>query len=67
MILKEPIQFKIGSPTPSRLVFQFAEYFAKRRICNVLGKIVVLNHAGHVQTFDKDRLVFADDLRREFS
>src|SRR5262245_7792025 len=29
---KEPIQFEIGSPTPSRLVFQFAEYFAKRRI-----------------------------------
>src|SRR5262245_13760033 len=63
---KEPTQFKIGSPTPSRLVLQFAEYFAERRIRNVLGKIVVLSHPGHVQSFDKDRLVLADDLCGEF-
>jgi len=63
---KEPIQWKIGSPAPFRLVFQFAEYFTERRINDVLGEIVVLNHPGYVQSFDKDRLVIADDLRREF-
>src|SRR5215469_3679626 len=63
---KKPIQWKIASAGPFRLVFQFAEYFSERRIRNVLGKIVVLNHPGHVQSFDKDRLVLADDLCREF-
>jgi len=32
----------------------------------VFGKIVILNHPDYVQSFDKDRLVLADDLRREF-
>jgi hypothetical protein len=32
----------------------------------MLGQIVVLNHPGHVQSFDIDRLVLAYDLRREF-
>ncbi|HZF39569.1 MAG TPA: hypothetical protein VE715_12145, partial [Blastocatellia bacterium] len=49
-----------------RLIFQLAKYFAERRINNMLSKIVVLNHPGHVQSFDKDRLVLADDLRGEF-
>ena|SRR5215510_7948500 len=62
---KEPIQFKIGSPIPVRLISQFSEYFAERGIRNVFGKIMVLNHSSHVQPFDKDRLVLADDLRRE--
>src|SRR5215813_3722301 len=63
---KVPIQWKVGSPVPGRLVFQFAEYFAERRIRDVFGKIVILYHPGHVQSFHKDRLVLADDLRREF-
>src|SRR5215475_1921002 len=63
---KKPIQWQIGSAVPFRLVFQFAEYFTERRINDVLGKIVVLNHPGHVQSFNKDRLVLANDLRREF-
>ncbi len=29
-------------------------------------QIVILNHPSHVQSFDIDRLVLADDLRREF-
>src|SRR5262249_53806389 len=40
--------------------------FPERRIRDVFGKIVILYHPGHVQSFDKDRLVLADDLRREF-
>jgi hypothetical protein len=32
----------------------------------MFGQIVILNHPSHVQSFDKDRLVLADDLRREF-
>src|SRR5215467_2401481 len=63
---KEPIQRQIDSAVPVRFVFQLPEYFPERRIRNVLGQIVVLNHPGHVQSFDKDRLVLADDLRREF-
>src|SRR5262249_1367345 len=63
---KKPIQWKIGSAVPFRLVFQFAKYFTKRRIDDVLSKIMVLNHPDHVQSFDKDRLVLADDLCREF-
>src|SRR5262249_23505827 len=63
---KEPIQRQIDSAIPVRFVFQLPEYFPERRIRNVLGKIVVLNHPGHVQSFDKDRLVLADDLCREF-
>src|SRR5262249_32937778 len=30
------------------------------------GQIVVLNHPDHIQSFDKDRLVLADELGREF-
>src|SRR5215475_14222452 len=63
---KVPVQWKVGSPVPGRLVFQFPEYFPERRIRDVFGKIVILYHPGHVQSFDKDRLVLADDLRREF-
>ena len=63
---KEPIQRQIDSAIPVRFVFQLPEYFPERRIRNVLGQIVVLNHPCHVQSFDKDRLVLADDLRREF-
>src|SRR5262252_3576204 len=63
---KKPIQWKIGSAVPFRFEFQFAEYFTERRVNDVLSKIVVLNHPGHVQSFDKDRLVLADDLRCEF-
>src|SRR5215510_11622010 len=63
---EEPIQWKIGPAVPFRLVLQFTEYFTKCRINDVLSKIVVLNHPGHVQSFDKDRLVLANDLRREF-
>ena len=63
---KEPIQWKIGSAIPCRLVLQFAEYLTESRVCNVFGQIVVLNHPGYVQSFDKDRLVLADDLRGEF-
>ena len=63
---KKPIQWKIASAGPFRLVFQFAEYFSERRINDVLSKIVVLNHPGHVQSFDKDRLVLANDLCGEF-
>src|SRR5215475_7818477 len=62
---KVPVQWKVGSPVPGRLVFQFTEYFPERRICDVFGKIVILYHPGHVQSFYKDRLVLADDLRRE--
>jgi len=32
----------------------------------VFGKIVILYHPDYVQSFDKNRLVLADDLRREF-
>src|SRR5215831_4739966 len=63
---KESIQFQIGSSVPGRLVFQFAEYLPERRIRDVSGKIVILYHPGYVQSFDIDRLVLADDLRREF-
>src|SRR5215468_7754921 len=63
---KELIQRQIDSAIPVRFVFQLPEYFPERRIRNVFGKIVVLNHPGHVQSFDKDRLVLANDLRREF-
>src|SRR5262245_11024169 len=35
------------------------------RFSNVLGKIRMFQHPDYVQSFDKDRLVFADDLRRE--
>src|SRR5262249_3943126 len=63
---KKAIQWKIASAVPGRFVFQFAEYLGKRRINDVLSKIVILRHPGHVQSFDKDRLVLADDLCREF-
>src|SRR5262244_651602 len=63
---KVPVQWKVGSPVPGRLVFQFSEYFPERRIRDVSGKIVILYHPGYVQSFDIDRLVLADDLRREF-
>src|SRR5262245_35899964 len=48
-----------------RFVFQFTEYLAERSIRNVFGKIMVLHHSSHVQSFDKDRLVLADDLCRK--
>ena len=63
---KESIQWQICPAAPVRLVFQFPEYFPERRIRNVFGKIVILYHPGHVQSFDIDRLVLADDLRRKF-
>ena len=63
---KESIQRKIDSAVPPSLVFQFSEYLPERRIRDVFGKIVILYHPGHVQSFDKDRLVLPDDLRREF-
>jgi hypothetical protein len=63
---EELIKMQVCPAVPCRLVFQFAEYLGKRRICDVFSKIVVLNHPGHVQSFDKDRLVLADDLGREF-
>src|SRR5215475_8137641 len=63
---KKPVQWQIGSPIPFGLVSEFAEYFPKRRINDVFGQRVILRHPGHVQSFDKDRLVLADDLRREF-
>jgi hypothetical protein len=62
---KEPIQRKIGSAVPECLVFQFSEYLSERRINDVFGKIVIPHHSGHVQSFDKDRLVLADDPGRE--
>jgi len=49
-----------------RLGFQFPEDLGERRIREMLGKIVILEHPGDVQPFDKDRLVLADELRREF-
>src|SRR5262245_34322704 len=63
---EELIQWKVYSTVPFRLVFQFAEYLPERRIRNVFGKIVILNHPDYVQSFDKDRLVLANDLRGEF-
>jgi hypothetical protein len=63
---EELVQLEVCSTVPFRLVFQFAEYFPERRIYDVFGKIVILNHPDYVQSFDKNRLVFADDLRREF-
>src|SRR5215813_10239248 len=63
---KKPIQWQIGSPIPFGLVFEFSEYFTKRRVNDVFGQVVILRHPGYVQSFDKDRLVLADDLRREF-
>src|SRR5215813_7234284 len=62
---KESIQRKIDSSVPPSLVFQFSEYFPERRVSNVPGKIMIFQHPDYVQSFDKDRLVFADDLRRE--
>src|SRR5215475_1593121 len=62
---KEPLQWKIGPPIPFRLVFQFAEYFGKRRVSNAPGQIMIFQHPDYVQSYDEDRLVFADDLRRE--
>jgi hypothetical protein len=62
---KKPARWQIGSPIPFRLVFQFTEYFGKRRVSNALGKIRMFQHPDYVQPFDEDRLVFADDLRRE--
>jgi hypothetical protein len=63
---KEPIQWNVGSAVPFRLVFQLAEYFTERCVRNMFGQIVVLNHHGHVQSFDIDRLVLANDPGREF-
>jgi hypothetical protein len=63
---EELIQWKVYSTVPCGLVFQFAEYLPERRIRNVFGKIVILNHPDYVQSFDKDRLVLANDLRGEF-
>src|SRR5215813_5028929 len=63
---KEFIQWQVCPAVPSRLVFQFPEYLPERRIRDVFGKIVILYHPGHIQSFDIDRLVLADDLRREF-
>src|SRR5882672_10557121 len=63
---KESIQRQVCPAVPVSLVFQFAEYFPERRIRDVFGKIVIPGHPGHVQSFHKDRLVFANDLRREF-
>src|SRR5882672_3399192 len=62
---EEPVHWKIGSAMPFRFVFQFAEYFGKCRVSNVLGKIRMFQHSDYVQSFDEDRLVFADDLRGE--
>lgn len=50
---------------PFRFVFQFAEYFGKCRVPYVLGKLRMFQHSDYVQSFDEDRLVFADDLRGE--
>src|SRR5215468_2575843 len=63
---KESIQWQVCPAVPVRLVFQFAEYFPERRVRDVFGKIVILYHPDYVQSFDIDRLVLADDLRREF-
>jgi hypothetical protein len=63
---EESIQWQIVSSVPHGLVFQFADYLPERRIRDMFGKIVILYHPGHVQAFDIDRLVLADDLRREF-
>jgi hypothetical protein len=63
---KESIQRQVCPAAPGSLVFQFTEYLPERRIRDVFGKIVILYHPYYVQSFDIDRLVLADDLRREF-
>jgi len=52
-------------PMPRTLVLQHADQFAPAGIANCSGKTVVRHHAAHVQVFDRDHLVFANQAGRK--
>jgi hypothetical protein len=62
---EELIQGDEISPVPVRLVLKLAEYLCERRIAQMLGEVVILEHAGDIQSFDIDGLVLADCRSRE--
>src|SRR5262245_55110141 len=63
---KELIQLDEVSSVPAGLVFQLAKDLGKRGVGQMFGELMILQHPGHIQSFDIDRLVLADGRSREF-
>jgi hypothetical protein len=63
---EELIQGDVIPPIPRSLVLKLPEDFTKRRIAEMFGKFVILQHPDNIQPFDIDGLVLADRLSREF-
>ena len=63
---EELIQGDEIPPVPSGLVLKLPEDFGKRRIAEMFGEFVILEHPGDIQSFDIDGLVLADCHSREF-
>jgi hypothetical protein len=63
---EELIQGDEIPPVPSGLVLKLPENFGKRRIAEMFGEFVILEHPGDIQSFDIDGLVLADCHSREF-
>jgi hypothetical protein len=63
---EELIQRDEISPVPVRLVLKLPKDFGERRIAEMFGEFVILEHSGDIQSFDVDGLVLADCRSREF-
>jgi hypothetical protein len=63
---EELIQWDEFPTIPSSLVLKLPEDFTKRRIAEMFGEFVILEHPGDIQSFDIDGLVLADRRSREF-
>jgi hypothetical protein len=62
---EELIQGDKIPPMPFSLVLKLPEEFGKRRIAEMFGECVILEHPGDIQSSDVDGLVLADGLCRE--
>jgi hypothetical protein len=64
---KEPIECKIASAVPFGFVFQLPEHLSPRSIADRLSETMILEQIRSTQSFNKDRLVFADRLGCELT
>lgn len=63
---EELIQWDEVSSVPGRLVLKLPKDFGERRVAEMFGEFVILEHPGDIQSFDIDGLVLADCRSREF-
>lgn len=62
---KEAVKLNVAATVPLGFVCQLPEHLSPCGIADRLRQTMILEHIGHRQSFNKDSLVFADDLCRE--